>query len=147
MTENSMQSLLAQGIKVLDQGSPLTALMHFEAASKLGMTPVLKAYIGYCRALERREFRVGLTLCREATIEDSQNNRVWLLMGRTCLVAGQKRPAIQAFRRGLKIGSSPEIITELKNLGVRRAPVFRALDRDHPLNKYMGQLFGRLGLR
>jgi len=121
--------------------------MHFEAAAKQGMTPLLKAHIGYCRALERREFREGLTLCREATLEDPQNNRIWLLMGRTCLLAGQKRPAIQALRRGLKAGSSPEIVAELKSLGVRREPVFSSLERSHPLNKLMGQLFGRLGLR
>lgn len=147
MTENSMQTLLTQGITALEQGSTLTALMHFEAAAKQGISPLLKAYIGYCRALERREFREGLTLCREATIEDSQNSTVWLLMGRTCLLAGQKRPAIQALRRGLKICSSPEIVAELKSLGVRREPIFGSLERDHPLNKYMGQLFGRLGLR
>jgi len=147
MVENTMQSLLAQGMTSLEQGSTLTALMHFEAASKLGMSPLLKAHIGYCRALERREFREGLILCREATVEDAQNSRIWLLMGRTCLLAGQKRPAMQAFRRGLKTGSSPEIVAELKALGMRRAPVFTSLDRDHPLNKYIGRLFGRIGLR
>lgn len=142
-----MQSLMAQAIAALNHGSTLTALMHFEAAAKQGMSPLLKAYIGYCRALERREFREGLMLCREATLEAPQNNKVWLLMGRTCLLAGQKRPAIQSFRRGLKAGSSPEIVAELKSLGVRQNPVFQSLDRDHPLNKYVGQLFGRLGLR
>jgi tetratricopeptide (TPR) repeat protein len=147
MTENSMESLLVQGMGSLEQGSPLTALMHFEAAAELGMSPLLKAYLGYCRALERQQYREGLILCREATVAEPQNSRIWLLMGRTCLLAGQKRPALQAFRRGLKVENNPQIVAEIKNLGLRRKPPFPTLDRNHPLNRIAGRFLVRLGMR
>lgn len=147
MAENSMQSLLVQGMAALEQGSTLTALMHFEAAAKLGTTPLLKAHLGYCLALEHQQYRDGLALCREATIAAPQDGRIWLLMGRTCLLSGQKRPALQAFRRGLKLGNNPQLVAEIKALGLRRKPPFPTLDRNHPLNRYAGRLLVRFGLR
>jgi hypothetical protein len=55
--------------------------------------------------------------------------------------------AIKTLRRGLKLGRNRLIPEELKKFGVRKELVFRSLPRSHPLNKYLGLLSARLGMR
>ncbi len=143
----SVNALISQGRKALEQGNSLVALMHFETAAKKDSTPIVIAYYGYCLALERDEYRKGLGLCKKAVENDSTNGNLWLLLGRTCLLAGQKNTAMKAFRRGLKVGRNPEITAELQRLGQRKPPVFESLDRDHLLNRKLGCCFNWLGLR
>lgn len=145
--EQSVNALILQGVKALDQGNSLVALMHFETAAKKDSSPILMAYHGYCLALERHEYRKGLALCMQATEKEPTNSKLWLLFGRTCLLAGQKAAAIKAFRRGLKVGRNPAITAELKRLGLRKPPVFQTLDREHPLNRHVGRAFNWFGLR
>ena len=143
----SVNALIQQGKKALEQGNSLVALMHFETAAKKDSTPILIAYQGYCLALERHEYRKGLALCMRATEQDPTNNELWLLFGRTCLLAGKKTAAIKAFRRGLKVGRNPAIAAELKRLGQRKSPVVMTLDRCHPINRHLGRCFNWFGLR
>ena len=145
--DESVNALINQGIKALDQGNSLVALMHFETAAKNDSSPLLMAYQGYCLALERHEYRKGLGMCMLATEKDPANSKLWLLFGRTCLLAGQKTAAMKAFRRGLKVGRNPAITAELKRLGLRKSPVVDALDREHPLNRHLGRCFNWFGLR
>ena len=76
-----------------------------------------------------------------------QDSTHYLNLGRIFLAAGRKDKAIQSFRQGLKIERNPRIQNHLNQLGVRRPEVFPSLDRDNPLNKYLGKLFSALGLR
>jgi hypothetical protein len=71
----------------------------------------------------------------------------YLNLGRVHLAAGQKAAAIRTLRKGLRFGRSRSIIQELKKLGIRKAPVVASLPRDHPVNKHLGLLFKRLGVR
>jgi hypothetical protein len=50
-------------------------------------------------------------------------------------------------RQGLHYGEHINIILELERLGIRKPPIFRKLARAHPLNRNLGQLLSRLGLR
>ncbi len=143
----SVDTLIKQGVKALEHGNSLVALMHFETAAKNDSAPVVLAHYGYCLALERKEFRKGLGLCMQALEKDQTDGRLWLLLGRSCLLAGQKSSAMKAFRRGLKVGRNPEITAELRRLGQRKLPVLSSLDRDHLLNRKLGSCFSWLGLR
>ena len=143
----SVNALIQQGIKALEQGNSLVALMHFETAAKKDSSPLLSAYQGYCLAMERHEYRKGLALCMQATEKDPTNSELWLIFGRTCLLAGQKTVAIKAFRRGLKVGRNPAITGELKRLGLRKSPVLTTFDREHMLNRQLGRCFNWFGLR
>ena len=128
MAERSFNDLLAQGIKAIEQGNTMMALMHLEDASKIGESPSLQSYLGLCLARERRQFKKGIALCREATRKEPLNSQYWLNLGRVCLLAGQKRLAIEAFRRGLKVNCNQQIVAELKRLGLRKTPVFSNLE-------------------
>jgi len=50
-------------------------------------------------------------------------------------------------RQGMTLGGLPEIERMLAAIGTRRPPVIPALSRDSLLNKYLGIILGRLGLR
>lgn len=145
--EQSVNTMILKGIKALEQGNTLVALMEFEEAAKVDSSPTVMAYHGHCIALERQEYRKGITLCRQAAEKDPNNSTIWLVFGRTCLAVGNKPAAIKAFRRGLKAGRNPEITRELKQLGHRKPLLFSTLERSHPLNRYLGLAFNRLGLR
>lgn len=147
MADQSFQELLSQGVRAIEQGNTMMALMHLEDAEKRGTSPALKSYLGFCLAKERRQFKRAIAMCREATTSEPMNSHFWLNLGRVCLLAGQKRPAIKAFRRGLKVNCNQQIVEELKRLGLRKTPVFSSLDRDHFLNRNVGKVLDSLRLR
>jgi tetratricopeptide (TPR) repeat protein len=98
-------------------------------------------------AKERREFKEAADLCLAALKLEPAQAVHYLNLGRVYLAAGQKAAAIRALRRGVKFGKSRAIIEELKRLGIRKAPVVSSLPRNHPVNKHLGVLFKRLGVR
>ena len=147
MADQSFHDLVAQAIQAIDQGNTMMALMYLEDAAKVGDSPALKSYLGFCLAKERMQFKKGVALCREATILEPVNSQYWLNLGRVCLLARQKRPAIEAFRRGLKVNCNKQIVDELKRLGLRKTPVFSNLERTHFLNRQVGRVLDQLNLR
>ncbi len=147
MPSTSFNQLIQQGIAAINQGNTLLALMHFENAARQRNTPVVRSYLAYCLAKERRQLQKAVHMCMSAMQEEPGNSIHPLNLGRIYLVAGHKARAINAFRRGIKLERNQEIIDELKRLGVRHPPPLKALDRDHPLNKYLGILYKRLGIR
>jgi len=145
--DKELHALLEKGIAAADTGNTLVALVHFEDAVKLDDSPLVRSYLAFCLAKERRQLQKAAALCREALQQEPANPVHYLNLGRIYLLAGQKDRAIQTFRQGLKKGRTPLIVRELKLLGVRKSPVLQSLGREHPLNKYLGMLLNRLGMR
>lgn len=131
----------------LEEKKTALALSYFEQAAKLRKTPIVCSSLAYCLAKERQELQKGIFLCMEAMLQEPNNPVHYFNMGRIYLLAGEEDRAIKAFRHGLKSGRNPRIIEELRKMGIRRPSVIRALGRDNPLNKYLGLLFARLGMR
>jgi hypothetical protein len=147
MSNQDFRQLLKKGIAAADQGNTLDALVHLESAARLGSTPTLDSYLGYCIARERRQFKQGTGLCRQALLREPEQAVHYLNLGRVFLAAEEKRLAIITFQRGLKRGRHRLILDELKKLGVRKPLVVPFLSRSHPLNKYLGKAFARLQMR
>ncbi|MBN2426784.1 MAG: tetratricopeptide repeat protein [Deltaproteobacteria bacterium] len=143
----SFENLTKQGLEAIENGNTLKALNRFEKAAEIAPSPLVKGYLGYCVAKERGRVKEGTSLCLEAIKEDPDNPDTYLNLGRIYALAKQKHLAVQTFQNGLELGSDERIIAELKTLGVRKGPVFKALPRENPINKYLGFLFNRLGLR
>jgi tetratricopeptide (TPR) repeat protein len=144
---NELPKLIEKGIGAAEQGNTLVALVHLEAAAKIQKIPTVLSYLAYCMAHERKQLPKAVSLCRSAMQAEPHNSIHYLNLGRVYLLAGQKPSAIETFRRGLKAGKNPQIIGELKKLGIRRSPVLKNLPRDNPLNKFLGLVFYRLGFR
>ena len=141
------EDLTKRGTVAVERGNTFEALVHFENASQIAKTPLVNCYLGYCLARERGRLKEGASLCLEAIRKDPGNPELYLNLGRIYALAGQKNQAIRTYQKGLKMGCDQRLITELRHLGIRKSPVFQALSRSNPLNKYCGILFNRLGLR
>jgi Flp pilus assembly protein TadD len=147
MPHDNWAALVQQGTAAMNRGDTLTALLSFQDAAKAKSTPVLCSNLAYCMARERRQIQKGISLCREALAVEPANPQHYLNLGRIYLLTEKKDTAIQTFRQGLKMGKSPEIVIELKRLGVRKEALLPALSRSNPLNRFFGLVFHRLGLR
>ncbi len=139
--------LVRQGIEAIEHGNTLMALVHLEEAATLRATPTVNSYLAYCLAKERRQMQQAVQLCLEAIRQEPGNSIHALNLGRIYLLGGNKGRAIQTFRKGLKLGRNQQIIKEIKSLGLRKSPPLSSLDRDHPLNKFLGIAFSKLGFR
>jgi tetratricopeptide (TPR) repeat protein len=121
--------------------------VHFEKAVQIKETPVYISYFAFCIAKERGQVRKAISLCEEAIKREPDNPVHYFNLGKVYLHAGDKEAAINAFRAGLKYETNQQIIDELNKLQTRRPPVIPFLERNNPINKYLGIILSRLGLR
>jgi tetratricopeptide (TPR) repeat protein len=145
--DRELNNLIRKGLAELERNNTMLALIHFEDAAKLDNSPLVRSHLAFCLAREHRQMQKAAALCNGALQEEPGNPVHYLNLGRIYLLAGQKSRAIQAWRRGLKFGLNPQIAAELKNLGRRKPPVLKSLGREHPLNKQLGLLLQKIGLR
>lgn len=147
MTDYNAKDLSSQGIHALNKGNSIAALAFFEKAVQIENTPLNRSYLAYCIAKERGQFKKAVSLCEDAMKEEPANSVHYLNLGKVYLLHGNREEAIRIYREGLKFGDNPQILDELINLGIRKQPVISFLSRSNPLNKHLGLLLTRLGLR
>ena len=131
----------------LDQNNILAALACLERALSIWDDPLWYSRLGFCIAKQRGQITRAFELCRTAIAHDPGNPLHYLYLGKINLIAGKTPEAIQAFRQGMVLGGSPELERMMNVIGTRKSPVISFLSRDNLLNKYLGIIFGRLGLR
>ena len=136
-----------RGISCMESGDFLSALVFLEKAARRELSPLVASHLAVCLARERGQVQKALALCRDALEKEPENNVHYLNMGRIHLIRGDKPEAINCFRAGLAHGRDQRLISELDRLGTRRPPVIPFLRRTNPLNRYLGKLMHRLGLR
>jgi tetratricopeptide (TPR) repeat protein len=147
MQSTKAEKLFDDGIAELKMGNVRSALGYFSAAAELDDSPLVKSYLGYCLAKEKGHFSHGVSLCREAILEDSANSDHYLNLGRIYLLSGNKKEALRIFRDGLLQEDNRGINEELKNLGRRKPPFLQFLPREHLMNRFLGILAGKCGFR
>ncbi len=131
----------------LERDNTVAALAHLEKALRLNDNPCWYSFLGYCVAKERGQIRKGIDLCQTSLEHERENPKHYLHLGKIHLVSGNKAEAIRVFREGMATGGSDEIRRQLQEIGTRKPPVIRFLPRTSPVNKFLGKLLGRLGLR
>lgn len=136
-----------KGVEALGADNVYLARTCFENAAKEERNPASRSYLALCQAKTRGKFDDAIALAHEAVIGEPENPVHYLNLGRIYLLAGKRQEAIEVFRKGLRQGMNDNIITELDLLGTRKPSPIPSLERNHPLNKYMGILLARLGLR
>jgi|Deesub1362A_J573_1020465.scaffolds.fasta_scaffold00074_71 tetratricopeptide (TPR) repeat protein len=145
------QHLYQEALRCLGEGEQLRALGLFERALAEGLQEpqrtLCSSYVGLLRALQRGQLRHGLQLCQEALGRLPHQGVLYLNLAKLKLRAGDRAGAIQAAREGMRHEPLEELQAFLQALGSRKPPVFPSLPRSHPLNKYVGLLLSRLGLR
>jgi len=141
------EEFFTKGLNELAAGHGLSALVHFEKAIQLKEAPVYVSYLALCIAKERGQIRKAISLCEDTIKREPENPIHYLNLGKIYLHAGDKETAIHAFRAGLKYKINQQIIDELNKLQTRKPPVIPFLERNNPINKYLGIILTRLGLR
>jgi len=147
MEESHVEDLFAKGVHALENDHIYLALSCFEQAASLEKTPLSCSYLAYCLAKVRSQYPDAISLCKEALAEEPGNSRHYLHLGRIYVMAGQRNKALSILRQGLKCEDNSDLLRELTLLGERKYPVFRSLDRSHPLNKFLGIALNKLGIR
>ncbi|MBK5275251.1 MAG: tetratricopeptide repeat protein [Desulfuromonadales bacterium] len=136
-----------QAQRELDQGNVLAALACLERALAIQDDPLWYSCLGYCVAKQRGRLTQAFELCRSAIAHDPENPIHQLYLGKVYLLAGKQYEALQTLRQGMLLGGLPEIEKTLAAIGMRKPPVIAAFSRDNLLNKYLGIIMARLGLR
>lgn len=130
-------------------GDALAALALLERAHKAHPKNArVCSWLGVLLAEERGQTKRGLELCELALERDRSNPTNYYHLAKVQLRAGDKPRAIEILREGL--GEHPDdeqLRGALVSLGIRKPPPFKGLARSHPINKYLGLLLSRLGLR
>jgi predicted Zn-dependent protease len=139
--------LTARAMEAVQRGDAATALPDLEELVRRDRSPRHCSLLGFCLAMVRNETKAATALCHDAIKRDPKHPEHYYRLGQVFLIAGKKKDAIWIFRMGLRQGNSKEIIAELARLGCRRSPPLPFLGRGNPLNKYLGIILSRLGLR
>jgi tetratricopeptide (TPR) repeat protein len=141
------EDFFARGLNELAVGHGLSALVYFEKAAQIKNVPVYVSYLALCIAKERGQMRKAISLCEEAIKKEPENPIHYLNLGRIYLHAGNKETAINTLRAGLRYETNQQIIDELNKLQTRKPPVVPFLERNNPINKYLGIMLSKLGFR
>jgi tetratricopeptide (TPR) repeat protein len=136
-----------QAQQELDRGNVLAALACLERALAIWDDPLWHSRLAYCIAKERGHLTRAFELCRAAIANDPTNPVHYLYLGKVYQIAANQYEALQTLRRGMALGGLPEIEETLAAIGTRKPPVIPVLSRRNPLNKYLGKILVRLGLR
>ena len=147
MIDINPDALFKKGLESLARNEWTAALACFEKAAGLLNIPIHNSFLALCIARERGQTNKAVALCREALEAEPDNSILYLNMGKIYLMQGKTEEAIEILRKGLTQGTNEQIIAELGRIGTRRPPPLSFLSRDNPLNKYLGIILGRLGLR
>ena len=131
----------------LDRNNVLAALACLERALGIWNDPLWHSRLGFCIAKERGQITRAFELCHTSIEHDPDNPLHYLYLGKIYLVAGNTYDALQAFRQGMTLGGHPEIERVLDAIGTRKFPVISFLSRENLLNRSLGIILGRLGLR
>ena len=131
----------------LDLNNVLAALACLERALSIWNDPLWHSRLGFCIAKQRGQLTRAFELCRNSIEHDPGNPLHYLYLGKVYLVAGNTLEALQVFRQGMILGGNPELQRMLDSIGTRKSPVISFLSRDNLLNKFLGIIFDRFGLR
>lgn len=136
---------LRRGIDCCRQGNWNEGLSHLgwiaEKESTTGLPGLFYSYLGYGIALQQNRVEEGLKLCHHAIKLEFYEVENYMNLARTCLLAQDRKGAVQAVRAGLKIDRGHEGLLALyKELGMRRGPVLPFLSRSNLFNQILGRI-------
>lgn len=147
VTTKDAQELYTMAVEAMNARNSITAMRYLERAIVIERVPIYLSSLAFCVAKEKRDFPRAQSLCKEAIKHEPRNSQHFLSLGRIYLLSGQKKEAIRMFRMGLRCGRNQEILRELDRLGLRKDPLIPFLNRSNPINKYLGIMLKKTGLR
>lgn len=133
-----------QGQRHFRQGDLKSALACFKSAHQSTAPAHVHAclymsYLGLTQVMLNDAS--GLNLCRRAAMEEDHLGEVFENLVRAELKLGHRKQACDALRRGQRLDKGNAGLRALREeMGMRRSPCLSFLDRDNPLNRFLGRL-------
>lgn len=107
----------------------------------LDLPPRAYSYLGYAQAKVEGNVREGVKLCRFAVTQQFYESEHYFNLARAHLLADDRKEAIRAVERGLRIDHSAKELRQLRQeMGKRRKPVLSFLPRGSILNRLLGSV-------
>lgn len=114
------------------------------AGETKAMAPVL-SYYGLCLAMYRARYREGAQFCQAAIDREFFRAEYYHNLAQVWVAGRSRRRAVEAIQRGLSVEPNHAALKELEEeLGRRRPPFLRFLNRNNPLNRSLGKLRHRM---
>lgn len=147
MVAVNMEQLFGKALKLIEKGKNpeafeiLKELVENTPSSIYEIEPRYLSYYGYLTGIVSHNYQHGIELCSEAIKKEFFHPEFYLNLGRLYFAVDNRHMAIKTFRRGLQIDKTDEAIkNELKEMGMRKMPVFSFLKRENPVNKLVGKI-------
>jgi dihydrofolate reductase len=141
------EELRRKGLEALQRKLYFLARRCFEQALSLEESAEVSSHLAYCMAKSGADRQKALQLAEKALHSEPDNLNFLLNLGRVQIMAGDKEQGLAALRKGAHSGGGQAFIEELTKWGTRTPSPIPSLPRSHPLNRYLGLVMHRLGLR
>ena len=149
-TITELNQAALQGIEACKKGQwkeGLAVLGKVAEADRQGaeLNGQFYSYLGYGIARYERRVKEGLALCQHSIKLQFYEPENYLNLARVHLLARNRRKAVEALNRALKLNASnPGALALAREIGWRRRPVIPFLSRSNFLNRLLGRLSYRL---
>ena len=141
------EELSRKGLEALQRKLYFLAKSCFEQALAQKESAEISSHLAYCMVKSGADRGQALLRAEQALKSEPDNLSILLNLGRVQILAGAKEQGLTTLRRGAQLGGGQTFYAELNKWGTRTPPPIPSLPRNHPLNKYLGILMHRLGLR
>lgn len=142
------KELFDRGMELLGKGEMLKALPFFEKSSALEPSnSMCLSYLALLTGLERGLVQEAVEMAQRAIAQSPEIPELYVNLGRLYIKAGKTEDALNAVRQGIKNGITPEAQQLLNEISPRMSPFFSFLPRGNFLNRIIGKLLKKTGLR
>jgi Flp pilus assembly protein TadD len=135
-----------QGMRMLRDGHPNDALVHFRAAADVEMhNPYYMSFVGVSLARAEKKWEPALSLCEAALRMKRTEAQLHLNLAEVYVAAGRREEALLTLdRAAASVGRDARVQRARQKLGSRRSPVLPFVSRANILNRKLGILRQRV---
>jgi hypothetical protein len=136
------KSLFRKAMELLRGGRGKNAAALFRRIIGSGSRdPKHLSFGGLVVATEEGDVKTGLAWCERALELAFYDPQMYINLARLHEQTGWKTQAAQVLRKGLRIDpGNKKLLAEINRVSPRAPSAFRALPRNHPVNRYLGKL-------
>lgn len=151
ISTDDVPQMMALGISVTEKGDYEAGLQILRRVYELippEKAPQGLSSLGLCLAKVERKNKAGAELAEQAVKLEFYEGRHWANLVRIYIGAKNRRKAVEVLEKGLrKMRNDRALLRVREEIGYRKAPYFKFLPRQHPLNKFYSRHIGKLQKR
>jgi hypothetical protein len=143
---DEMRSHVEDGVRLCKEGDwnkglPVLAAAIENRGVAEQVPGIAYSFLGYGVARFQGKLREGLQLCEHSIKLQYYEADNHFNLARVHMLSANRKLTVQALERALKLDPDHPGLLALKlEIGMRKRPVLKWLDRDHPINRWLGRL-------